>query len=95
MVENQQKFTEKNILLNDLDEIKLKINENKTSLEQVEGELAKRKTELQSIMPPKQEQNEPLIDDLLNNEEIDRSVEVLDDNLKTKKIDFQAELDED
>ena len=95
MIENQQKFTEKNILLNELGDIKLKINENKSALEVVEGELAKRKSELQGIAPIQQETTEPMIDDLTTSDEIEKNIDVLDESIKTKKLDFQAELNED
>jgi len=95
MIENQQKFTEKNILLNELDDIKLKINENKSALDIVENELARRKTELQSVIPTQQTPSEPSIDNLSPEEGIGKTVDLLDDNLKTKKLEFQTELDED
>jgi chromosome segregation ATPase len=95
MIENQQKFTEKNILLNELGDIKLKINENKSALEVVEGELAKRKSELQVIAPIQQETTEPMIDDITTSDEIEKNIDVLDETIKTKKLDFQAELNED
>ncbi|UCF50345.1 MAG: hypothetical protein JSU91_02355 [Thermoplasmatales archaeon] len=95
MIENQDKFTEKNFLINELDDIKMKISENKSALEMVEKELANRKTELQSVLPTQQDGKEPWKENLSLNEEIDEIIDVANDPLKTKKLDFETEIDED
>lgn len=95
MIENQHKFTEKNFLLNELDDIKIKLRDNRSALEMVENELSRRKAELETVTPPQKEIDEPWEEKLSTDEEIDKFLGNSNENLKTKKLDFEAEIDQD
>lgn len=95
MMDNQHKFTEKNLLLDEIDDIKIKLQDNRSALEMVENELSRRKAELEIVTPPQQDIGEPWKEKLSTDEEIDKFLGDSNDNLKTKKLDFQAEIDQD
>ena len=61
----------------------------------VENELARRKAQLGSFIPTQETQINPLKDKIQTNEEIDEFIGVTNDSLKTKKLDFETDINED
>ena len=61
----------------------------------VENELAKRKDELQSIKTNQDVSTETWKEKLSTYEEVNKFVDTSNETLKTKKLDFEAEINEE